>query len=266
MAQRQRVWIERWDRVELEQRVPCAETVRIPDIVLWRGDVVVGAIEVFHSHAVSLEKAKALSTAAVPWIEVLADTALLGGPDAGSGWTLEDPLPVHRQSDGLQWRCHHHETRYRAWLDAERRRREAARHTERLVAVKLADLFYPSGKLFRNIYQVVERSTDAIAHSLALTREKQTLLNIPVSVGKVEARRRIDERVEADLHAVEAVRDVLTDSPMEWARGPLAVRMMREVERIAWSWVPLERTHPVRLRFERKSGEWFMPPDFREVD
>lgn len=271
---RQRVWIETWDRVELEHRVGSVEASRIPDIVLYNGDQIVGAIEVFHTHAVDDEKAAILAALEVPWIEVRTDERLIA---QGSSWTSREPLPIHRQGLARPWRCDSHLAALKREVAAERRRiaqdrkeaeaaREAARHTRRVCAVKLVDVLYPSGRLWRNIYTVRELCTDGTPHSISLERAGDTLLTVKLkSASKPAIWSRIEAMVKADVQGVEVKRRALTDSPMTWARGPLAARMIGSATTGDWKHAPLEQTHPIRFRFSKGTATWFMPEDLRDV-
>src|SRR4051812_14146198 len=100
-----RTWPVTWGRVELERRGVDDAVARIPDIVLYRGARAVGAIEVFHTHAVDKPKAEALARLGVPWLEVRADPALI---DPDGAWTVAMPLPAHRAGPDDLWRCPRH--------------------------------------------------------------------------------------------------------------------------------------------------------------
>jgi hypothetical protein len=271
---RERVWLEAWDRVELEHRVGNVEASRIPDVVLYSGDRLVGAIEVLHTHAVDDDKAAMLAALEVKWIEVRADERLIAQENA---WTAREPLPIHREGPSRPWRCKSHLAALKRELAAERRRRaqaewreeaerEAARHTQRVCAVKLVDVLYPSGKPWRNIYSVFENCTNGIPHSIGLQRGGDILLTVKLgSVSKPMIWSRIEAMLNADLRGVETKRGAKTDSPMSWARGPLAPRMSSGASAGEWKHVPLEQTHPIRYRFAKRTASWFIPEDLRDV-
>jgi len=86
------LWLEGWDRVEVECRVGSKR----PDLVLFRGDKVVGAVEVRVSHRVSEAKMAAFAEMSLPWIEV--------GPEAVDSWSPPGPLVVFRAEPG-GWMC-----------------------------------------------------------------------------------------------------------------------------------------------------------------
>jgi len=264
---RERVWLEAWDHVELERRVGDERAARIPDIVLYQGGVVVGAIEVFHSHAVDYAKAEALAARDVKWLEVRTDEALLAD---GSAWTLDTPLPAHRTGPAARWRCAAHEeareAARQAALEAEAREREAARHSRRVCAVKLVDIRYPCGTPDRNVYRVVEERTDGVLHTIVLERNRLTLLRLPLAAAaKRVLWARIKKTYAADVRGITVKRGAATDCAMGWAKGALAERIAERAASRLWQQVPLEDTHPVRWRFDRTTGTWFQPPELREV-
>ena len=259
----ERVWLESWDRVELERRVADERAARVPDIVLYQDGVVVGAVEVLHSHAVDDEKAAALAALGVPWVEVRVEEALLA---AGSAWTLDAPLPAHRVGPASRWRCAEHETEWREALEAEARECGTTRQTSRVCAVRLVDILYPSGKLFRNIYRVVEASTDGVPRTIALERNGDPLLQLPLaSAPKRTIWARIESMLAADVHGFTAVHRARTDCAMEWAKGALAERMVKRASSVPWRKVPLEDTHPLRWHYAPALRRWFQPADLRDV-
>jgi hypothetical protein len=257
------------------------EASRIPDIVLYRGDQLVGAIEVFHTHAVDEEKAAILAALKVPWIEVRADERLI---QQSRAWTARELLPIHREGPAKPWRCESHlaalereaaaERGHRAeaeWVvEAVRKaavrgaeaEREAVGHSSHVCAAKLVDVLYPSGKQWRIVYYVRELCTDGMPHSIVLLRDAHTLLTLtPESQSKKEIWSRMKARVEADVHGVEVKCGATTDSPMSWARGALAARMVESASFGDW----MRSTHPPRNMFDKRTGSWFVPEDLRDV-
>jgi hypothetical protein len=278
---RERVWLASWDRVELESRVGSLEASLIPDITLYRGDELVGAIEVFHTHAVDDEKAAILAALEVPWIEVRADERMI---EQSRAWTAREPLPIHSESSAKRWRCESHVAALEGEVEAEGQRlaqaekeaeakreaaekdaeakREAARHTFRVCAAKLVDVLYPSGKQWRNVYSVCELCTDGTPHSIVLQRNATTLLTLTLeSQSKKKIWSRMKAKMEADIHGVEVKRGATTDSPMSWARGALAARMVESASFGDW----MRFTHPPRYIFDKQAANWFIPEHLRDV-
>jgi hypothetical protein len=161
---RERPWIDEWDGVALERRVGDEQGTRIPDVVLLKSGRPIAAVEVFHSHSVDRAKAEVLAGLGIPWVEVRTRDMIHAGD---APWTVAEGLLVHRIGPASRWRCGHHEEQRQSRLreeaiaaEREAREREAARHTRRTASIRLVDLLYPSGKVYRNVYRVCEESTD----------------------------------------------------------------------------------------------------------
>ena len=67
------LWLENWDDVKIERNV---QSLR-PDIVLYRNDKPIAAIEVCVTHAIDDEKKAKLREINLPWIEVKADGEII---------------------------------------------------------------------------------------------------------------------------------------------------------------------------------------------
>jgi competence protein CoiA-like protein len=139
------VWIPAWDAVRLESSLRQAEIRRVPDIVLEKDGVAIGAIEVLVSHAVDGEKAAALAALGIPWLEVRADEGLIESP----GWSIDLPLIVHRASGLGSWRCENDQLLYDTVAEDQQHRRvreaEALRHTTVIAAARVVDIYRPGG-------------------------------------------------------------------------------------------------------------------------
>ena len=291
-----RPWDVMWDEVKVEQRLATPESRRVPDILLLRQGKAVAAVEIYATHLVDDEKATVLANVGLPWIEVVAsdvlplppapnDSASRATQDVAvmrSPWLVSHPLPLFRESARDAWRCPHHQERYERWLeDQERERRaaerraaeeaEAARHTARVTAVRIVDVMYPSGRHYRNIYRVEERSTDAQPHTIALMLNERTLSAIRLgSTPKATLWARLKRECERQIGYVQA-RASIIDSPMspgaEWITGAVAARAWKHAS-TAFRWpfkYPLADHYPLRYRKNRTTGAWFMPHDLRAV-
>ncbi|HEY0970046.1 MAG TPA: competence protein CoiA family protein [Gemmatimonadales bacterium] len=260
-----RLWLAGWDRVEMERELRGDDDIRRPDIVLMRGSMVVGAIEVRHSHAVGVEKAHRLAALGVPWVEVEADARLA---DAGTEWTCDRPLPIVRGEPGGGWRCARHVHLLHEWR--ARRVREAAvgptpeRPAARLRAVRLVDLLYPTGGSTRLLYSIEDVSREGAPPTHVLRRDGQLVREVAsqdVDDEAVEAL--MDGIVDEELRRITASRRATVDSPMHWMRGAVAERVRELFE--ARDWEALERTHPRRWRWARARGQWFRPRDLSSI-
>ena len=107
---RVRDWLQGWDRVEVERAVGSLR----PDLTLWRGEELLGAIEVLVTHQVGKEKAAILEKLGVPWVEV--DAA-----DLRPDWRPTEPLPCRKIVPRVVYTC---DVCVSAATDARRRERE----------------------------------------------------------------------------------------------------------------------------------------------
>jgi hypothetical protein len=242
-------WASAWTEVLVESRV---EAARRPDIVLRRDAVPIGAIEIVVSHKVDAEKARALAAAGVPWIEVIATAHLAEG-----AWSVDEPLDVWRSSDALDWRCEIHQDA----LDAAA---ESGRHTTRLEAARVVDLYEPDGKRSRFIYRVAELSTDGVAHTLRLQRGGLHVGDFP---NDDDAWPKIRIAFMADVRALAPREGMFADSPMRWATGDAAANIVEEAwfDRAGHDPTPLATRFPRRWFFGRDAQHWFLPDDMRDV-
>lgn len=242
------VWTAGWDAVRVEHRL---EDERRPDIVLLRGGEPIAAIEIVASHAVSAEKASALETAGIPWIEVTASEAL-ARPDARRD---TEAIPVVRTSDASPWRCRRHATRLRA--------------------ARVVDVYHPGGSRERFIYRVVEIVGDGGRGIFRLQRGTQEIARVEAppsrepgaAAGAWPALRvAFAQDVRTLLRGGES-RASIADSPMRWALGAVAESITEEApfDTLARDPTPLATTYPRRWFYARERGEWFLPADMRDV-
>lgn len=127
------LWLEGWDRVEVEKFVGS----RKPDIVIYRGNQAVAAIEVRATHAVDMDKRADLEALGLPWIEIAADEDFYGGEEP---WTPDKPVDyLECSQDPPYWTCdwcrrreagYEKHTRERLTRDREQRREEARLRAE----------------------------------------------------------------------------------------------------------------------------------------
>jgi hypothetical protein len=240
-------WPEaRWTGVDVERRVG-VEHMRRPDIVVLDGDRPVAAVEVLVSHAVDREKASALASLRIPWIEVRGDPALLDG----AGWRRELPLPVHRRAPMDPWRCAAH-------AEAEGERIEAARHTTDVYAARLVDVYRPSGNWTRSLILVRDRRTDGVVVGRSLLFDG------------VELARGADVDLRKAYHEWKsriAETGGIVDTRMDWAKGGDAARLVDEVrsDTMRGPRGLLEARYPRRYFYAADQRHWFIPRELRDV-
>lgn len=249
----------RWDPVHLERRIADRRRqadraiARTLDIVLTRSGDPVLAIEVFATHRVDDEKAKALAELGVPWVEVRADPALIAGEQA---WTIDTPLRVARRSGGQIWRCSHHQAEHNEWLQAMARRREyderdrelrmmresARESSERALeqlardrlsaqhvqvrAARIVDFYQRSGEIRRRFYFVLEDQPGCFPRRVVLTERHVTIETWTPDFGSDGAMTEVSHAVrevwKRDCIGLREAEESRIDSPMRWLHGPLA--------------------------------------------
>ena len=93
-----RDWLDEWTDVKLEHRIGTF----VPDLALYRGDRLLGMIEVFVTHEVDDAKIARLQSADHRWVEVVAHEVMDGDRVR---WTGNQPLPIGRSDDTLRFTC-----------------------------------------------------------------------------------------------------------------------------------------------------------------
>lgn len=243
----------------------------LPDIILKKDDAILAAIEVFASHAVSRDKERALEAMHIPWLEIRADEALWLSE---TPWTLDAPLPLHREGPSAAWRCPVHQEQHARYIAnkllQEAEALERARHSTSLLAAKVVDILYKSGSWYRRIYEVREHSTDGHAHALSLVCSEETIVSIGFGSqeGKLtrrQARTAIAAAFETDVEKYEVRAG--SDSPMKWARGAVAERLIEHApwDRTTTNYRPLATRYPRRWQWSEKSKSWWLPEDMKSV-
>lgn len=260
---REREWRIGWDHVELERRIGDESTARIPDLVLSLAGRTVGAIEVFHTHAVDAVKAAALAALGVPWLEVRADPALVEGDRA---WTIDAPLIAHRLGPDDPWRCPKHARWYARDLAEQRRVRESGRFEARLRGIRFVDFYAPSGHLVRRVYRLLEQLTDGVPVAISIEHEKGTIHSHRLTSGRDAAAAALKRAFRRDVRLTAERLGAIADSPMRWAAGEAADALLAESRRPVrylrrTRGVPCASTHPPRYVYLAQERSWRLPPE-----
>jgi competence protein CoiA-like protein len=259
------VWVPAWDAIRLESSLRQAETRRVPDIVLEKDGVTIGAIEILVSHAVDDEKAAALAALRVPWLEVRADEGLIESP----GWSIDLPLMVHRASGLGDWRCENDQLLYATVSERQRhdqvREAEALRHTTVIAAARVVDIYRPGGWSARLVYSVVESSTDGRLTTVTLMRDGfavESYRKDEDAPGAFRARISplIKRAYDADVVALRRPRGAITDSPMRWARGAAAAILSGSPAKHPRRYQFVTRTQRWTMHDDERRGRWDAPP------
>ncbi|MEQ1635036.1 MAG: hypothetical protein ABL997_21835, partial [Planctomycetota bacterium] len=195
--------------VEVEHSVG----TRRPDLTLTRGGKAVAAVEVFATHAVDGEKARVLASLRLPWVEVRAQDVL-----QGVAWTPAQLLPVHKEGPDQQWHCDACE-RALARLAREQEGRamwaaEAQKNGEFSLFARVVDVFYPSGKRWRGVYEILEEREDGKVVALVLRAWKGDQTRFPG--GRAENKERVEREFSEWMGVHRRRRGALVDWPMGW--------------------------------------------------
>jgi hypothetical protein len=269
---RTRSWsVAPWDEVAVELAIGS----RRPDISLLSGGKAVAAIEVLVSHAVDEAKAADLRDAGLPWIEVRADPALYSG---GTAWTSVDPLRVHRSGPDAGWTCEAHETAQQRVRDAreaaerqrlarvaeEARRREYHRANREVCwLVRIADFYYPTGKKFRELFEMVVRVANGAVTSAWLETASHGVVARARQFDRASVSRELNAAFVGYLERMRN-RGAIVDSPMRWERpAPLNLEFLEErdptvTESIIDVAVYSDISFPRRYLWSVRNGRWFL--------
>jgi len=258
-------WLHGWDTVRIEHRIG---PVR-PDILLERDGASVAGIEVLRSHAVDAQKRAALATLGMPWIELAADEEL----SKPGGWSIHRPLPALRTNDTDEWRCERHEALHAILLRSREEERtaatEAARHSTRLVAARVVDVYHTNGARERHIYRMEELATDGTPHALRLKRGGREIAYVELSPDHVMATAQgtVHLAYTKDVATLTEREGSFVDSPMNWATLANAENIVYEAltDRVGRDPTPLATRFPRRWFFDKTDARWFLPADTRHV-
>jgi len=258
-------WTAGWDAVLVEHALV---DHRRPDILLLRRGEPVGAVEIVVSNAVSGEKAVALATLGVPWVEIEADARFT----RPGSWPIDRPIDARRVNDPAAWRCSVHSAEY-AMREAVHAVREEApadcARTTVLRGARVVDIYRPSGSRERIIYRTVEESLVGAATRLRLLRGTAEIAAVDeVGAGaESDSARVLRLAFREDVNRLCGDDGAFADSPMHWARDGAAEFIVHEAlfDRRLPDPTVLATTYPRRWFYSPTSGSWFLPADMRDV-
>jgi len=239
-------WLSDWDSVRVEYTLG----TRRPDIALLKAGSVIGAIEIHVTHEVDQEKAKYLESLNVPWIEIEASEKLYLGEDR---WNPTKPLPVSKQQPAL-WKCD-----YCIVLEERERQREhEANNFTRISSVKIVDFYFPSGKKFREVYELHECVENGCRTEVWLTRrsDKKIIAGARAPI-TVDAMATIAKALEIELKNIHRKTNAQIDSPMKWT----AWSPTFEDDHTVYS----DRYFPRRYAWWPAKRKWFLPKVNRNI-
>ncbi|MEO8611641.1 MAG: competence protein CoiA family protein [Chloroflexota bacterium] len=236
---REYTWLEHWDAVEIEYTIGS----RRPDIALLAQGNVIGAIEVFVSHAVDEEKAAYLKGLGIPWLEIVGDEDFYTGETA---WIPDTPLHIHRMQPSA-WIC----DTCQVYVEAEEYQRK--NYTD-VYAARIVDFYFPSSKKFRMIYLVIQVVKDGERVEMCLIDKEGVVLateTAPITQSSVKA---LSQVFEGEMEKKRRQKAIV-DSPMQWDRDQLPHGYDSEL--IAYG----DIFYPRRYVWWEKEKKWFLPKE-----
>ena len=222
------LWQEHWDAVEVEFTM---DSIR-PDIALLKQGMVVAAIEIVVTHALDDHKKQRLSTLDVPWVEIKASELLYMGD---TPWIPEQALSVWRISSPIQdWRCDScTEQRKRAQEQSDDQRL----NYESIHAAKMVDLYFPSGKKYREVYFVVTRYRKGTCVEVFLRTERGAVIAVEKGNLSQEVLQRLKAVVIEQLHTWQDAGTII-DERIKWQKWEYGHRFVaKDTDRYPFRYV-----------------------------
>jgi competence CoiA-like predicted nuclease len=230
--EKKHLWLEGWDSVEVEYRV---DSFR-PDIALLSKGRVIGAIEVYLSHAVTDEKIQYFDSENIAWLEVSAQEAVYEGSDA---WTPEKPLAIYRSRPALEpWTC----GKCQAAAEKQQKQKEYKRSNyEEIHAAKMVDFYYKSGKKFREVYYVMKKVEDNEWTKAWVKTERNQVLASETAPITQDSLRNLNNAVRRSIVKRQEM-GALVDEVVKWNPWVYGKRFVaRDTERYPFRYVWDER-------------------------
>lgn len=182
------IWLRDWDEVRVEHTLSSFR----PDITLLSKGQTIGAIEILVSHLVTKEKEAFFTENNIPCLEVKASEVYDG---LGFKWTPEKPLPFYRQFPSPEpWIC---EDCLRI-MEIQKLASSVQKSGQPkplifgkttpfvqtpnpvskdvIVETKLVDIYWPSGKKYREMYYLKKQIVNGKCLQVKLEADKKGLL------------------------------------------------------------------------------------------
>jgi|GEM_PF-6571287 len=233
------LWKQDWDAVEVEYKM---NSLR-PDIALLQNGKVIGAIEIFVTHAVDEEKVRRLQSQGVDWIEVYGGEAIYAEPNM---WIADNPLDTRRQHpDPPSWLCPQCEK-------AHERREYERNHREEILFARMIDLYFGSGKKYRHVFYVKQKFTNGAKTRIWIEDGDRRIL--------ADERAPITEQSHAGLnakfrqkHLEFKQRATVVDDEMSWTPWVQGRKfVLRDIDNF-----------PFRYIWHEDKKEWVLQPQLR---
>lgn len=214
-------YIQGWDMVETEWPFG---PYRL-DVALLRQGHVIGAIEVEVFHPCEPEKTMYLNGKNICWVEIQVTPEFYTQPDA---W--QPSLPLSSKQYNIKhvqpWQCNECIEEY------ERQEREKQEKEKRLAyakqfeaqAVRIVDLYYPTGKKYRRVYVIEKKVVQGRCITLILQEvgmQRRYIAALPLNIEgdplSILKKMVKDELIETKKEHP----DWLVDASNDWMKAPL---------------------------------------------
>lgn len=172
-AKRQIIWLQEWDEVLVEHGLGSYR----PDITLFTNKNPIGALEILVSHKVSEQKASFFHENAIPGLEIKVNEQFYEGD---TKWIPDKPLPYYRQFPNTEkWVCDNCLEKRKRQQEQSKLQQERLQHErnnfERVVETKLSDIYFKSGKKYREMFFLMEQFVNGERVKVWVKTEKELI-------------------------------------------------------------------------------------------
>ena len=196
------IWKRNWDTVEIEYNM---NSIR-PDIALLENGIVIGAIEIFVTHAVDSEKEQRLRSQQIDWIEIIGRERIYEEPNA---WTVESPLSTYRQHPKPpSWICSDCQKR-------QEREEYKRNHPVEIFCARMIDLYFRTGKKYRHVFYVKHALSYGEKTRIWIENEKQEIIASEKAPITEQSQQRLNEAFKQKLSEIRR-KAVIVDDEMQW--------------------------------------------------
>ena len=227
------LYLEGWNRVEIEWPYGGYRL----DVALLRDENVIGAIEIMVTHQTEEGKTDYLNQQGIAWIEIKVTQDFYSPP---TNWKAEIPLEAEKSNHSIldKWQCEKCVTQ----SEDEKKRKEIQKHyleekQRKLEYIKqfetnflrVVDFYYPSGKKYRQIYEIQTQSQDKkfISASLneidfdpeggKITRRRIKIENSPISETSFNS---LKLALKNELKEKKQKKNWVVDDSRDWFKPP----------------------------------------------
>jgi hypothetical protein len=250
-ATREITWSQNWDDVIVEHTLGSYR----PDVTLFINQKPIGALEILVSHKVSEEKASFFQENEIPGLEIKVDEQFYEGDFK---WTPDNPLPYYRLFPNAEtWFCDDcleirktlqeqsklQERRFQPKSQGRQLQHEQ-NNSVRTIEAKLSDIYYLSGKRYREMFFLMEQLIDGKRVKVWVKTEKETIAveKSPITDKSLEdLRQAVAQRLDRHRKNGAIVDNYVDWQP--WVAGKKYVA--RDTDR-----------HPFRYKWDAEQKKW----------